>query len=92
MGIQIYIKKSALDARGIDYRRVENVMSFDYDEDGELEVAKEFFLDIDGMPLLMNDFDDSCWHDANSWGSSRKLIIGFILEHELIGDEEWYEA
>lgn len=103
MGIQIYIKKEALEHLGI-------LISYDEETQhypcrcGEVELgycnvcqssAKKYvnrYVHLQGLDLAMYDFGDAVYHDANHWGSSRKPIIDFIDKHRLKAGEDWHEC
>jgi hypothetical protein len=103
MGIQIYIKKSALDERGIKYKTTPVTRSYccecgqtqygycgNCEEDAYEEIHEDTV--VDGLSLTMEDFGETMYHDANHWGSSRAPIIEFINRNCLLAGEDWFEA
>ena len=46
---------------------------------------------VEGLDLLMNDFGDTVYHVANTWGHNRQPILDFIRTKG-IADEDWYEG
>lgn len=105
MGIQVYITKAALAARDIQVTverplchsgcHCQAVMTAGqycdecetYAEDWEQSSAH-----VEGLSVVMNDFGETLWHDANHWGSSRKPIMEFIDKYKLVEGEDWYEG
>ena len=105
MGIQIYIKKAALAARDIQVTierplchsgcHCQMVMTAgQYCEDcgTYAEDWEEAHAHVAGLSVVMGDFGETLWHDANHWGPSRAPIMEFIDKHQLRAGEEWYEA
>lgn len=105
MGIQIYIKKAALAARNIPVTiasplchrgcHCQAVMTAgQYCEDcgSYAEDWEEPHAHVEGLSVVMHDFGETLWHDANYWGSARPPIMAFIDKHQLRADDEWYEA
>ena len=83
MSVQIYIKTAPLKELGVRIMRM-----------SEVQFGKEeFFASVVGIPFIMGELDEeTIYHDANHWGSSRKSIMAFINKHKLRAGEEWYEA
>jgi hypothetical protein len=87
MGIQIYIKKSAVkidqESRTINYM---------YDENDEVyDQYESHYVTLIGLDVVMQDFDDYVYSDANVWGSNRGPLLEYI-EANNISDDDWYEA
>lgn len=104
MGIQIYIKKQALDRLGIGHTSTNRVLSTTckcgaIQEEGEYcpdcestaQDVIEPFTEIEGLPLLMCGHDNCVYHDANEWGTARAKILKFISEHSFTSDD-WFET
>lgn len=105
MGIQIYIKKSALASRNIHITterslrhsgcHCQAVMTTGhYCEEchSYAEDWEQSSANVSGLSVVMHDAGETLWHDANYWGSARPPIMAFIDEHQLRADDEWYEA
>lgn len=102
MGIQIYIKKAALDTKGIEYFCETDVLETycgcgaslgqcnDCGVHGETFTHELCF--VVGLQRTMHDLGDVVWHDANHWGSSRPVLLEFIETHNLVKDKDWYEC
>jgi hypothetical protein len=102
MGIQIYIKTSALDAKGIEIVRETYKETYrchcGCTEEGHCGICggnsvihEDTVAKVDGLPVMGTLDNDFIWHDANRWGSSRAPILEFIDKHGLI-DNDWFEA
>jgi hypothetical protein len=87
MGIQIYIKKKALERVGVGI----TYSTATYHGETPADEFSEPMAEVEGLNIMMHDFDDTVYHDANRWGSSRIPLLEFIAIHELTHDE-WYEA
>ena len=102
MGIQIYIKKSALDERKISYKTTTTTTNgcicgetrYGYCTNCEENAQEEIHEDVvvEGLSIVMEDFGETIYHDANHWGSSRAPIIEFINRNCLLAGEDWFEA
>ena len=100
MGVSIYIKKSAINVLSTEKALVHSgcycgAMS----EEGTYcemcsSTAKdhyETYCIIEGLDLVMTDFQDMVYHVANTWGRSREPILDFIRTKG-IASEDWYEG
>lgn len=105
MGIQIYIKKSALAARDIQVTtnrsichsgcQCQAVMTAGHYCEECHSYAEDWehsSARVKGLSVVMHDAGDVLWHDANHWGSSRKPILEFIDKYKLVEEEDWYEG
>jgi len=103
MGIQIYIKKEALERAGVQISYAEEEDNYpcrcgevaigycnECESDGRNYTYK--FAHVQGLEIIMYEFSDTVCHDANHWGTSRKPIIEFINKHKLKAGEDWCEA
>ena len=90
MGIQIYIKKSALIERNIKLREV----TLEYQGDAEKDEypAVVGCCRVEGLPLLMYSTDDEVYHDANTWGNARGVLLEFLGKHALLAGSDWFET
>lgn len=88
MGIQIYIKKEALERIGVNVRYFTET----HDLGPLTEKWSEKCAEVEGLDKVMGEIDNAVYHDANHWGSSRKPIIDFIDKHRLKAGEDWYEC
>jgi hypothetical protein len=84
MGCQIYIKKEAIEKK-VKVEPVSIRHSDDY---------TGHYYSVEGLDFLMHTALDSdyIWHDANTWGSSRKPILELINKNGLVENVDWYEA
>ena len=102
MGIQIYINKEAIEAKGIeivietekrggwcDCQQTEEGFCSDCFTTAPAYI--EEYAIIQGLPTMHN-FGDKVWSDANSWGSNRASILEFINKNGLLAGSDWYEA
>jgi len=100
MGIQIYIKKSAINVLATEKELVHagchcGCVTEESEFCDECKSYAESWYDtyctVEGLDILMHDFGDTVYHDANAWGSSRAPILAFI-ESNNISDNDWYDA
>lgn len=101
MGIQIYIKKSAINV--VDEKEEVLATACECEDDNMLPMGyclycgrpvDDFvvkYCKVEGLELVMHDFDELVYHDANRWGPSREKLLAFI-DREGISDDDWYEA
>jgi hypothetical protein len=103
MGIQVYIYTKALESKGIEvkFHNEEHTVfcSCGCCEGGWCDCCGErtydtyrTYVEIESLPLMHTLGENIVWHDANHWGSSREPIMAFITKHNLIEEDEWYEA
>lgn len=90
MGVQIYIKKAALIERGIGLKEVTLKYQSGDEQDGVLVEKKKCL--VAELPLLMGSMDDEVYHDANTWGTARSILLEFLGKHALLAGSDWFEA
>lgn len=90
MGVQIYIKKAALIERGIELEEV--TLEYQRSDEQEGVLAEEKHCNVEGLSLLMGSMDDEVYHDANTWGTARNVLLEFLGKHSLLAGSDWFEA
>jgi len=102
MGIAIYISKEALAKAGVEMVEVSRAyhqpckcgnQEIGYCDSCGIKASnfKIDYIDIKELPFLMNEMEEFIYHDANSWGNSRKPILEFIKSNHIANDD-WYEG
>ena len=101
MGIQIYIKKSAVKVVDEQEETLATACECEYEEVTPMgyclycgKAMDDFvvkYCTVEGLDMAMYDFNELVCHDANKWGPSRERLLAFI-EREGISDDDWYEA
>ncbi len=105
MGIQLYIKTEALEARGIEFTTTKEVVcngchcgavqqegAFCDECHSYAQTWTDDRTQVEGLAITMHNTGETLWSDANRWGSNRAPLIDFINHHKLLAGSEWYEG